>query len=141
MQISKSTGILIKQIHDALEKHTNNALRDKDLTMAQLNALLALSHSSEKQASLKELERILRVAQSTTAGIISRLEQKGFVESFGDAADKRIKIVRITSLGEKFCQLAEQGMEEAESILLAGLTDIESDMFLSLLQKVSNNLN
>lgn len=49
---------------------------------------------------MKELERYFGVAQSTIAGVVSRLEQKGFVEAFGDAADKRIKVVHITPAGE-----------------------------------------
>lgn len=39
------------------------------------------------------LEKILHVAQSTAAGIINRLEQKGLVTGFGDYSDKRIKLL------------------------------------------------
>ncbi|MCI6733437.1 MAG: hypothetical protein MR487_14175 [Lachnospiraceae bacterium] len=43
---------------------------------AQAGALLALNDAPEKQLSMKQLEKVLCIAQSTTAGIISRLEQK-----------------------------------------------------------------
>ena len=76
-----SCGMLFKQIHDELEKRTNNSLRSSDLTMAQMGALLVLREKSDKEMPLKELERSLRVAQSTAAGIVSRLEQKGFNKS------------------------------------------------------------
>ena len=84
-------GTLIKQIHDGLEKQANNSLRPQDLTMAQVRVLIELRFAPERQMALKELERRLHVAQSTAAGIVARLEQKGFVESFGDANDRRIK--------------------------------------------------
>ena len=67
---------------------------------------------------MKELERTFCVAQSTVAGIISRLEQKGFIEAFGDASDKRIKVVHITPAGEVCCREAAGYMAEAEQMLL-----------------------
>lgn len=133
-------GMLIKQINSTLEKNANNSLREQDLTFAQVSALLTIRDFPEQKIPLKELEKLLHIAQSTTAGIISRLEQKGLVESFGDSADKRIKLVKLTSSGEKYCQRAEQNMKEAEENLLSGLTETERSIFNSLLQKVKDTL-
>lgn len=135
-----SCGALIKQIHDELEKNANNAMRSHGITMVQCSALLILNGASEKQMALKELERMLRVAQSTAAGIVTRLEQKGLVEGFGSPDDKRIKMVRITSQGIECCQRAEQNMEQTEKSLLSGLTETEKGIFLTLLKKVRDTL-
>ena len=135
-----SCGILIKQINSTLEKNANNTLREQDLTIAQVSALLTIRDFPDQQISLKELEKLLHVAQSTTAGIIHRLEQKGLVASFGDASDKRIKLVKITPLGEQYCKSAEQNMKEAEENLLSGLTETEKSTFNSLLKKVQETL-
>lgn len=133
-------GKLIKQIHDEVRKNANNAMRDQDMTMTQLEALVELDSASEKQCSLKELEQKLHLAQSTTAGIVARLEQKGFVESFGDSADRRIKLVRLTQAGRERIAVAEQGRAEVEARLLSGLTEAERDIFLVLLKKVRDTL-
>lgn len=133
-------GAIIKQIHDELEKNANNVLRPQGLTMAQVGALLVLRDAPEGQCSLKEMEQILHVAQSTAAGIMVRLEQKGLVEGFGSPEDKRIKMVRITSTGEKCCFQAEQSMEETEKRLLSGLTETERSIFNSLLVKVRDSI-
>ena len=135
-----SCGMLIKQINSTLEKNANNILREQGLTFAQVSALFAIRDFSEQQISLKELENLLHVAQSTTAGIISRLEQKGLVVGFGDPADKRIKLVRITPLGEQYCKRGEQDMSETEEKLLSGLTETEREIFITLLQKIRNTL-
>lgn len=133
-------GAIIKQIHDELEKNANNALRPQGLTMAQVGTLLALKDMPEGQCSLKEMEQILHVAQSTSAGIIVRLEQKGLVEGFGSLEDKRIKMVRITPAGEECCFQAEKSMEETEKKLLSGLTETERSIFISLLVKVRDSI-
>lgn len=132
--------MMIKQIHDCLEKDTNNTLRAQDLTMAQVGALIELRNAEEKQMPLKELERRLHVAQSTAAGIVVRLEQKGFLESFGSLDDRRIKMVRITRKGEECCLDSDRGMEQAEQKLLHSLTEEEKAVFLDLLEKVCNGM-
>lgn len=131
---------LIKQVHDRLEKQANNSLRSQDLTMSQVGVLIELRFSPEKQMTLKELERRLHVAQSTAAGIVARLEQKGFVEGFGDANDRRIKMLRITPAGEECCQLADQHMAAFEETILSGLTESQRTTLFALLKRVSDNL-
>ena len=140
MRDDTACGALIKQINSTLEKNANNTLRKQDLTFAQVSALMAIRDYPEQRISLKELEKILHVAQSTTAGIISRLEQKGLVTGFGDSSDKRVKLVQITPSGEECCRNAEQNMKEAEEHLLSGLTETERSIFNSLLKKVSDTL-
>lgn len=133
-------GKLIKQIHDEMRKNINNAMRAQNMTMAQWDALLELDLVPEKQLSFKELEQRLHIAQSTTVGIISRLEQKGLVEGFGDPNDRRVKLARITPAGMARIAEAEQGRQEAEARLLAGLTETERGIFLALLKKVRDTL-
>lgn len=133
-------GKLIKQISDEMQKNANNALRSQNMTMTQVDTLIELESISEKQCTLKELEQRLHVAQSTAAGIITRLEQKGFVDGFGDPADRRIKVVRITSAGIQCVLDARQHMLEAEAQLLSGLTETERDIFFALLKKVHDTL-
>lgn len=138
--MKRACGMMIKQIHDCLEKDTNNTLRAQDLTMAQVGALIELRSAEEKQMPLKELERRLHVAQSTAAGIVVRLEQKGFLESFGSPDDRRIKMVRITRKGEDCCLDSDRGMEQAEQKLMHSLTQEEKTVFLDLLEKVCNGM-
>ena len=80
MKAYKPCGLLIKQLHDALEKRANNALRSQDLTLTQGTALMALDALDGGTASLKELEQALHIAQSTTVGIVARLEQKNWLK-------------------------------------------------------------
>lgn len=133
-------GLLIKQIHNTLEKNANNTLRRHGLTLAQVNTLVLLAEQSEGQMTLKELERELHIAQSTTVGIVSRLEQRGCVVTFGDPSDRRIKLVRITPQGRQYSVDADRQMKLADEQLLAGLTEEEKPLFCQMLRKVWQSL-
>ena len=141
MENNSSCSILLKQIHDVQEKNINNTLRNLDLTFSQINVLRALVHSADKQMSLKELEKILHVAQSTTARIVTKMESKGRIDSFSDVSDKRIKYIRLTQYGEQYSSNAKQKLEEEETRLLSSLTETEKMVFVSLLQKITSNLS
>ena len=140
MEERKACGELLKKINDELEKNANNALRSQDLTLTQLGALLELNSAADGQLTLKELEKRLHIAQSTAAGIVSRLERKALVATFDDLEDRRIKIVKITSAGIERVQKTDSHRIKAEERLLSGLTETEKSIFYSLLKKVCDTL-
>lgn len=140
MEETNTCGMLIRQINNALEKRVNNQLKEKGLTLSQMSALIEILNSPAKKLTFKELEKRLSLAQSTTAGLISRLEQKKLVIVSGDMDDRRIKYVEITSLGEKFCNEARQEMNHTENILLKNLSPAEIKSLLSLLEEVNRTV-
>ena len=140
MNKNLTSGQLIKQLHDAIERQANNSLRQNDLTMVQIWVLLSLNEKYEKTYSFKELEHILGVAQSTCAGIVKRLALKKLVDCFTDPNDKRMKLVRITPAGEKCCQDAIQNSRKVEQTMFHGLSEEEQATFHSLLQRIYENM-
>lgn len=133
---SNDCGALIKHIHCAMQKNANNELRDADLTFAQVHLLFTLRDQPKGCCSLKELERKIKVAQSTTAGLVKRSGEKGFVECFDDAEDRRAKYVCITEKGRQVCRDTEENIRRSEERLVKNLTDAEKDTLVCLLQKV-----
>ncbi len=136
----ESCGLLIKQIHDAVGKHVNNMLREKDLTLAQVRVLMELGNSGGAAVPLKTLERRFHVAQPTVVGVVRRLEAKGLVEGFPDPEDSRVKLVRLTPEGDKFREDNMRAIEETEKRLLSNLTEAEQRELLRMLRTVYDNI-
>lgn len=140
MLTNTPNGLLIKQIHDKLEKNANNILRSEGLTMMQISVLMLLQQSEKEQLSMKELEQYFKVAQSTIVGIISRLEQKKFVKRFNNNIDKRIKLVCITPTGKLCCKKAAHQMNQTEKDILHNFSEDECKTLNYLLTKIIDNL-
>lgn len=130
--------ILIRQLQNKVEKQLNYAMQSHDITMTQAATLAAIAECPKKQIPLKQLEKKLQLSQSVTAGIVSRLEQKKLLESFGDTTDKRIKIVKITTSGEQICQKAQKTMSEIEKTFAQSFTAEEYKELKKLLSKAIN---
>lgn len=129
-------GWYIKRIDNALNKEANHNLQSHNLTLQQSHALAMLSHAPEYTLPLKELESRFGAAQSTVAGLVSRLEKKGLVEALHDPDDKRIKLVRLTQEGESMHQACHQDVVNSETRLTSLLTEQEKETLLALLRKV-----
>ncbi|MBQ8200540.1 MAG: MarR family transcriptional regulator [Clostridia bacterium] len=129
-------GWFIKRIDNALEKEANGNLQALNLTMQQNRALILLAHADEHTLTLKELEERFGAAQSTVAGLISRLEKKGLVEGTTDPADRRVKRVRLTDEGMKLHLTSRQNIIASEERLTSLLSEDEKQMLLVCLRKV-----
>lgn len=136
MENSESCLILIKQLEVSMGRRMNNEMKEMDMTLTQVRVLSLLLGFPEKQATLKDLEKKLQLSQSVTAGIIKRLEQRKYIESFGDSEDKRIKIVQITPLGEQQCICSDKILSNLEEEMLSCLSEHEIITLRSLLKKV-----
>ncbi len=135
-----SCGLLIKQIHDAVGRYANNALREKGLTLAQVRVLMELGAGDGAPKPLKELERRFRVAQPTVLGVVRRLEAKGLVQGFTDPQDSRVKLVKLTAEGDKLRRTNIREIEQMEERLLGHMTEVEQKDFLRLLHRAYDNI-
>lgn len=133
-------GWFIRRINNALEKEANSNLQALNLTMQQNQVLVQLAHEAEHTLSLKALEDRFGAAQSTVAGLVSRLEKKGLVEPVSDPADRRIKRIRLTAEGARLHELSRQNVLASEERLTALLNDEEKVFLLACLKKVDEAL-
>ena len=131
----EKSGLLIKRINDAVTKRANNDLKKLGITRSQLQLLLMLETQSDGALSLKDLEKRLCVTQQTAAGIVMRLEEKGFVSYAGTNEDKRVKLAVLTPEGREACQKARIYMDDTERQVVSTMTESEKQQFQLLLSK------
>lgn len=129
-------GWFIKRIDNALEKEANGNLQALNLTMQQNRVLILLAHAEEHTLSLKALEEHFGAAQSTVAGLVSRLEKKGLIEALNDPADRRVKLARLTEEGVKLHAQSRQMVVDSEERLTSLLSEAEKEVLLTCLRKV-----
>ena len=135
MSASQDCMYMVKQLHDTIEKNMNQALGRYDLTMMQMGALVLLHREKQGSCTMKEFEQVLHLAQSTTAGVVKRLEQKGYVESSTDNRDRRIKNIHITPAGLELCHSAVKTVDSTLQHMFDGLEKEELHMLVYLLKK------
>jgi MarR family transcriptional regulator for hemolysin len=139
MKTGKDTiGFLLNDAARLMRKDFERRTRSLGLTRAQWQTLFHLARNEGcNQATLADL---LDVEPITLARTIDRLELSGLVERRPDPGDRR---ARLLFLGERAHPLLEQlralGAETRE-IALAGISEDERTLLMTLLTKMRANL-
>ncbi|MBQ6622398.1 MAG: MarR family transcriptional regulator [Mogibacterium sp.] len=136
---SEDIGFLIKQISGKMQAHADAEMKCTELTYSQFHVLGYLARHG-MEAPQKEIEEFLGVSHPTVAGLVKRLESKGFVATRADEQDRRTKLVRLT---DKALALGDHMREErrkGEEKLRGSLTPAEAEELLRLLKIVYANI-
>ena len=136
----KDFPLLIKQIHDLMEKTANEQLREKDLTFSQLRILSYINECDGNMATLKDIEKHFLIAQPTVVGLIKRMESKGFLSVCTDDTDRRVKNAFLTKKGAAYCMEVSQRQKEMRQGLTRTLSLEEADELYRLLMEIYRNL-
>lgn len=135
----KDVSYMIKSINDKLKVKADMDLKRFHLTFTQ-SRVFAYLQERGGQATQKEIELFLEVSHPTVVGIVSRMEQNGYLTTWIDSKDKRIKNVKLTKKAEEIGINMEQNMLENEKMLLAPLTAEEAELLKKMLSLIYNNL-
>lgn len=135
----KDVGYLIKTINDKLKVKADADLKRYNLTLTQ-SRVLAFLNNNGGQTTQKEIEVFLEVSHPTVVGIVSRMEQNGYVISKTDDNDKRNKIVKLTKQAEILGTDMEQNVLNTEKNLLRSLSDEDVARLREYLNIVYKNL-
>ena len=134
------TGVYFRLITDKLHAKADADLKAHGLTMTQSRVLCFLS-DHDGEATQKEIEEFLSVAHPTVVGIVSRLEQNGFITFHPDSADKRNKVVVLTEKAVRVDKEMKEIIRRQDEKLFASLSQEQVKELTFLLQTIYENLN
>lgn len=136
----KDIGYLIKNINDKLKVKADADFKRYNLTLTQ-SRVLAFLNSRGGRATQKEIEIFLEVSHPTVVGVVSRMEQNGYLTSWMDGNDRRNKNVRLTAQAEAVGAEMEQRINENEKMLVSPLSDEDADRLKEMLLLIYENLD
>ena len=104
-----------------------------DLTPVQYVALAAIS--ANPGIDQVTLAGVIAYDRTTITGVVDRLVQKGLVVRRASPRDRRARALDITEAGETTLRAITPAVEQAQQIMLRGLTDTEAGEFMRLMRK------
>ncbi len=137
---TREIGYLIKRINDKLKVKADADLKSHELTLTQ-SRVLAFLNSEDGQATQKEIEDFLEVSHPTVVGIVSRMEQNGFVTTWFDPENRRNKIVQLTESSRKIGADLDRTIQEQEKSMLKGLSQGQISELARMLTLIYKNLD
>ena len=135
----RDIGYLLKNINDRMKARADAQLRRYRLTLAQGRVLAYLAERGG-QATQKEIERFLQVAHPTVVGLVSRLEQNGYVATWTDGTDRRNKIVETTARADAVGSDMGRNIRSNEARMLRSLSAEDVERLWQMLTVINRNL-
>ena len=132
------SGHRIKVLHVLTNQRMGQIMAELDLTPAQ--AFLLRFFTQNPGARSRDAETYLSLTHPTVCGILSRLEEKGFIRTQADSQDRRCKRSFPTPQGLNAQADVERGIQAVEEQMVAGFSLEEREIFSDLLQRAIQNL-
>ena len=137
--MEQDVGYKLKLITEKLKVRADAELKQHNLTLTQ-SRVMAFLNEKGGEAMQKEIEDHLQVSHPTVVGIVSRMEQNGFLDTWFDPADRRNKMVRLTEKAHQIGRIMEQVQKEHEQILLRSFSPLEAAELKRMLDRILKNI-
>lgn len=135
------TAHRIMHLGNALIYYRNWIVDKEDLTSTQSEAIrFILDQATSRQVTASDVMTALQLSQSTVAGILKRLSDKGLITRTADEHDLRKSIITPTQKGLDMEKMLHDGALQVESVLLQGMSPSEAAQFNLLLQRALDNM-
>ncbi len=129
-------GYLLQQAAKQYRTHFAIDLRPHNLTTQQAAVLMALAATPDGALAPSSVAEIIGADPATTTGLVQRLERDGWLSSVTNPADRRSRLLSLTSAAKQtvpsLMKIAEGVSARAEE----ALTVDELDTFVSLLRRL-----
>ena len=132
-------GHLARILHACTDQTMNAALAKVDLTAAQSHVMAFITHRPQPPCP-RDIEEAFQLTHPTVSGILSRLEQKGFIQMRPDDTDRRCKRIYVLEKGMELDEMMRQTIQAMEEKMVQNFTEEEKVQFNDLLRRAIANM-
>lgn len=132
-------GRLIRILHWCTDQSMTAELEKMELTAAQGHIMGFLAHVKDPPCP-RDIENEFHLSHPTVSGLLSRLEQKDFIELRTDETDRRIKRIYILPKGLECHERMHRVIEDNEIRFVEGFTEAEQAQFAAFLNRAIRNM-
>ncbi len=132
-------GYYLRILHHCADQTMTAALERMDLTAAQGHIMGFLAHQQEPPCP-RDIETEFQLSHPTVSGLLSRLEQKRFIELRTDPSDRRCKRIYVLPKGRECHERMHCTIQENNRRIIQGFTPQEQEDFARMLQKAIVNM-
>lgn len=134
--VAQEAAVGLLRTADVLRRKLGEVMEGSDLTMQQYNVLRILRGAGSTGLPTLEIgERMIEQAPGVTR-LLDRLEAKKLVRRERCLHDRRQVLCYITEEGLALLEKLDRPVNEADEIVMSGLTKAETKTLIALLDKV-----
>lgn len=139
IDLNAQPGHVIRRLHQIAVGIFLQETAAQGITPVQYAALQAVHN--EPGIDQRTLAGRIALDTSTTAGVVDRLQARGWLHREPDPHDRRVRRLTLTEAGRALLAAVVPGMRRAQARILQPLSEAEQAQFMALLQRVVQHNN
>ena len=130
----------VSQIHSLTAEFLKKRLAEHGFDdFASSHGFILYQLSMNPKITMKELAEKINRDKSTTTVLVRKLEAAGLVKVTVDSADKRNKLLELTTNGNEYNQMTRELSQELLSTFYKGFDEKEKQAFCEFLERIKGN--
>lgn len=137
----KLAGIILDIVRAAnlLERLGGEYAKEANLSSVQQYMILSML-AKENNVSMRDLRQNTLVTKQAITGLVKRMKQVGYIDTYKDAKDRRITYAHLTTLGREALEITRPHRISGNRKAFSVLSDEESSQLLTILPKLIEHL-
>ncbi|GAA0719250.1 MarR family winged helix-turn-helix transcriptional regulator [Clostridium malenominatum] len=132
-------AMLIKEIYSKSMHVVDENLKNSGLTHQQIIVIKLIAH--KKEMTISDICEEMSLSKGTISGIVTRLEQYGYLEKVKYDDDRRNTYIRFSSEGMEFAKSFRATIQESFDNIFKGCSEEELKEFVKVLRNISSKIN
>ena len=141
MEDNTRISSLLKMIDIRIRQDLDARNQDLHISSSQMRTLSYLISNADHEINPRDLEQYFRISKPTVAGILKRLEEKGFLHYEESAKDLRYKQIVLDEPAYQCIAQLRENFAKMESRLYAGFSLDELNQLKALLLRLLDNIS
>ena len=131
-------AMLLKEIYSKTMYSIEDNFKENGLTHQQVIIVKLIAHNQEM--TISDLCHEMSLAKGTVSGIVTRLEQNGFIEKFKKENDKRNTYLRFTNKGKEFATTFRFKIQRSFDNIFENCTEEDLSQLVSNLRNILSKI-
>ena len=131
----------IKMINNTLEADRNKSLKAKGLTGVQVDFLAYIKSREGQSTTQKDLCQYFGSKHTSVINVLTRLEEKDFVERRVDEANPKSRQILLTPKAEQVLEGGIKIRKVINEVVFDGIQEEEKILLTQLLDRMYDNLS
>lgn len=134
-------GFQVKSLSNMIKKRIDYLSKETGLTGFQGYLVGYLVRESRTRAVFqRDVEKHMEISRASVTSVLQLLEKNGFIQRESVKDDARLKKIVVTEKGLKADEQIHIMLDQMEESLVKGIPEEEMQIFISVTQKIKNNL-
>jgi DNA-binding MarR family transcriptional regulator len=131
----------VKILNTAIERILNKEMAELGITYTQATVIGFLRKNTEREICQKDVETSLGLTHPTVSSILSRLEEKDFIQTTPFSNDRRYKKIFLTDKSVSMADAIQRKIDRISENAFRGISSEKQEDFSQIIQKMVRNIS